>query len=89
MMRGPLGVFVGTDNFSVPHMNDAVAVFGRFGIVGDHQHGLSQLFVRLAQHVEDNFRVLGIQVAGGFVGQYDRGTIDQGSRQGHALLLAA
>src|SRR3974390_234427 len=86
---GPLRVAVGRYDSAVSHVDDAVAVLGGLGIVRDHQHGLAQLFVGLAQHVEYDFRVLRVEVAGGFVGEYDGGLVDQRTGQCYALLLAA
>jgi len=55
----------------------AVAIRGGFGIVRNHQHGLPQILVRLAQHVENDVRAFRIQVAGGLVGEHDRGAVDK------------
>jgi hypothetical protein len=43
----------------------------------------------VAQQPEDLLGGLGVQVAGRLVGEHDRGTVDQRSGDGHALLLAA
>ena len=40
-MPGPLRVLLRSDDLTVTHMNDAVAIGGRFRIVGDHEHGLA------------------------------------------------
>jgi uncharacterized membrane protein len=32
-------------NFAIAHVEDAVAVFGGFGVVGDHDDGLTEIFV--------------------------------------------
>ena len=42
-----------------------MAVGGGFGVVGDHQHSLTQCSVGLAQHSEHDFGILGIEIAGG------------------------
>jgi len=88
-MGRPLGIFFGRDDLAVAHVNDAVSVLGGFGIVRDHHDGLAEFFVGLAQHVEDNRGILGIEVAGRLVGENDGGTIDERTRQGDALLLAS
>ncbi len=82
-------ILVRAHDLSVAHVNDAVAVLSGFRIVRDHQHGLPQFLVGLAQHVEYDFRVFRIQVAGGLVGQHDRRPVDESTRQCHSLLLAA
>ncbi len=42
-----------------------------------------------AQELENIVGSMTIQVAGGFVGPQDGGTVDQGARQGNSLLLSA
>ena len=41
------------------------------------------------EHLEDDLRVFGVQVAGRFVGQQNRGLVDDGPCQRHPLLLAS
>ena len=70
-------------------MHDAVGVGGGFRIVRDHDDGLSQLLVQLTQHLQHNFRIPGVQVAGGLIRQDDLGLVDDGASDGHALLFPA
>ena len=79
-MSDPLRVSLGWDNFAVPHMDRAVAILGGLWIVRDHQHSLPQFLVGLAQHPQNNLRVLGVEVAGRLVGQHDCRLVDQGPR---------
>ena len=81
-------VLLGWHDGTIAHMNDAVAIARSFGIVRDHQHRLPQLLVRLAQHFQNNFGILRIEVAGRLVGQHDGGLIHQRARQRNSLLLA-
>ena len=70
-------------------MEDAVGDLGGFGVVGDHQDGLVELAAGGAEHLEDGVGVLGVEVAGGLVGEDDGGAGDEGAGDGDALLLAA
>src|ERR1700730_2846540 len=89
LAHSPLRIFFRRYDATIPHMNDAVAIFCSLGIVGDHQDGLPQLLVRLSQHSQHYIGVFRIQVAGGLVSQDNGRLVDQSSGQGHALLLAA
>ncbi len=55
---GPLRIFLRRHDFTVPHMDDAVAVACRGGVVSDHQHGLTQFTIRMPQHAEHDFGIL-------------------------------
>ncbi len=76
-------------NLAVTHVQDAMSVGGGFGIVRDHDDGLAEILIELAEQAEDSFRTLGIEVAGGFIGQYDFWFADDGASQSYALLFAA
>ena len=76
-------------NAAVAQANDAVGQGGGIGIVGDHEHGDAALLVEPAQEGKNLRAGLGVEVAGGLVGQDDRGVVDQGAGNGHPLLLAA
>ena len=76
-------------DLAVAHVEDAVGDLGGLGVVGDHEDGLVELAAGLAEHLEDGVGVLGVEVAGGFVGEDDGGTVDEGAGDGDALLLAA
>ena len=56
--RCPLRIFFGGYDFAVAQVNDAVAVPGCLRVVCNHQHGLRQFAVRLAQHMQHDFRIL-------------------------------
>ena len=79
-MDGPLRIEFRRDNLAIPHMDDAISEARRFWIVGDHHDGLAEIFVRLAQHVEHDVGILGIQVPGRFVGEHDGRFVDQCAR---------
>src|SRR5271163_774825 len=76
------------DDDAVAHVNDAIEVGGGFGIVGDHYDGLAEILVQAAEHLEDDFGIFGVEIAGGLIGEKDFGFIDDGSGDGHALLFA-
>src|SRR5215472_7883448 len=89
MSVAPLRVLFRRHDRPIAHVDDAVAVCGRLGIVGNHQHRLTQLFVGLAKHVQDDLRILRVEIAGRLIGQHDGRLIDEGAGEGHSLLLAA
>ena len=74
---------------AVAHVDGGIAVGRGFRIVGDHQDGLAQPAVQIAQNVENRFGVLGVQIAGGLVGQENGRVVHDGAGDGDALLLAA
>jgi hypothetical protein len=76
-------------DFSVAHVEDAVGYLCGLGIVSDHQHGLVELAGGGAEHLEDGVGVFGVEVAGGLVGEDDRGAGNEGTGDGYTLLLAA
>ena len=84
-----MGIFFRADDLAVAHVDDAVPELGGFWVMGDHQHGLAQLLVGLAQHFQDDVGILRVEIAGRFVGQDYGGLVDQSAGQGDALLLTA
>src|SRR5690349_21961117 len=64
------------DDDAVAHVHDAIEISGGFRIVRDHHDGLAEFFIQLAKHLEDDFRVLGVEVSGRLIGQKDFGLID-------------
>src|ERR1700677_4645516 len=76
-------------DFAVAHVEDAVSDLGGLGVVGDHEDGLVELAAGLAEHVEGGIGVVGVEVAGGLVGEDYGGSGNQCSRDGDALLLSA
>src|SRR6516162_5707212 len=89
VVSGPLRVALRRDDLSVPHMDDAVPIFGGLGVVRDHQNGLPEFLIRLPQHAQHDFGVLGIEVTGRFVCQNDGWLVNQRPGQRNSLLLAA
>ena len=57
-------------------------------VVGDHQDG-SSVLADLVQDLHDLTAGLGVQVAGGLIGQYELGVVEQGACYSYALLLTA
>ena len=60
----------------------------QLAIVRGDEHGRSAR-VDLAEQVHDVERQIGVEVAGGLVGQHERRIVDQRARDRNALLLAA
>ena len=57
--------------------------------MGDEHEGGLRLVGELAEEAEDVFAVGGIEIAGGLIGQNERGAVDEGAGDGDALLFAA
>src|SRR5271154_5017837 len=76
-------------NLAVTHVQDAMPVGGGFGIVRDHDDGLAEILIELAEKAQDGFGAFGIEVAGGFVGQDYFRFADDGASERDALLFAA
>jgi len=76
-------------HFPIAHMQNAVADRGGFLVVGDHEDRLFELAIGYSEHFEHGVGILGIEIAGWFVGKNNRGTIDEGAGDGDALLFAA
>src|SRR6266852_717680 len=77
------------DDHTITHMHDAVEMGDRFGIVSDHHDSLPQVLVKLAQHLQHDFGIFGIEIAGGLVGEQDFRLVDDSAGNRHSLLLAA
>ena len=76
------------DDAAVGELDDAGRVLvGQFGVVRDHDD--EAVAGHVAQQVHDLHARLGVEGAGGLVGQQDFGVVDEGARDGDALHLAA
>jgi len=75
-------------NDAVTDGDDAMGVFGDVGLVGDEDDGVSA-GVKVVEESHDLIAGLGVEVAGGFVGEDDGGAINEGSGDGDALALTA
>src|SRR5215471_10269054 len=76
------------DDHAITHVHHTIKVGGGLRIVSNHHDGLAKIFVQLPQHLEHGFRILGVKVSGGLVGQQDFWLVYDRSRDGYALLLA-
>ena len=77
------------DDQAVAKGDDAVHIGGDLSVVRDHYDRQSALAVKAGDDFHDLDRNGRVQVSGGLVGEQDGGFVDQGARDGHALLLAA
>ena len=68
---------------------DAPAARRQALVVGHQHQGGAVLRIEFEQQVDDGATGLGVQVAGGLVGEQQRRPGDEGARQRDALLLAA
>ena len=73
---------------SVEEVDDAVGVTGITLRVGDHHDG-GALLVQLGEQIHHLLAILGVEVAGGLVGEDELGVGHHGTGDGHALLLSA
>src|SRR5690349_1549536 len=82
-----LGHVVG--DLTVDEEDDPVRVRGRHRVVGHHDDGLAEVVHRLAHELQDLGPGVGVEVAGGLVGEGQLRLADQGPGDGNPLLLAA
>ena len=68
---------------------DAVGHAHHLAAVGDHDDGLAQLADEPVEEIQDDRRRVGVEGAGGLVGEDQRRVVDQRSRDGDPLLLAS
>src|SRR5216684_8202367 len=78
---------IGSD-LAVADKDDAVRVLRNVMLVS-HENDRVSLTVQVGEKRHDFFARFRIEVSGGLVRQHDRWGIDQGSRNRHALPLAA
>src|SRR5690606_28261558 len=76
------------DDASVAQFDDAVGVVGDFAVVGDEDEGVTAIG-QFAHQAHDVVAALGVERAGGFVGEDDAPAVHQRARDRYALLLAA
>ena len=76
------------EDLAVADVDDAVSVLGDIGFVGDEDDGVA-FCVELIEEGHDFGAGLGVEVAGGLVGEDDGRTVDEGAGDGDALALAA
>ena len=68
--------------------NDAISISGDARVVRDHDDGAVVLFRYIPQQTGDFVAGVCVEVAGGFVGQDERGLSHQGAGNRHTLLFA-
>jgi hypothetical protein len=73
---------------AVPHPDDPPARGGDLRLVGDDHEGLALVPVEASEEGDDLGRALGVEVAGGLVGQDQLRPVDQRPRDRGPLLLA-
>ena len=78
----------GVHDAPVPQEDDPVCPGRMAGLVGNEQAGDTGI-AALAQDAQDLFAGVAVQGAGGFVGEHESASSDQGSRDGDPLLLAS
>jgi hypothetical protein len=76
-------------DMAIDEAHQAARVGRHVGLVRDHQHGDAVLLVQAAQQFHDLLAALGVEVAGGLVGEQNGRLADDGAGDGHALLLPA
>src|SRR5690606_15330707 len=79
----------GVDQLALVQMHGVGGVFGRLGIVGDHDDGLAVFAVEQLQQAQHFFGALAVEVAGGLVADQEGRVRDDRPGNPHALLLAA
>src|SRR5258705_10295338 len=75
-------------DFSIANFNSARCDGGDFRIMSD-EHNCPALLAEFAKELENRFTGVGIEVAGGFVGEHEARIIHEGTSDSGALLLSA
>jgi hypothetical protein len=78
-----------SDEGSIYQAEGAVTLGGEGGVVGDQNGGEAVVLLEVLNEAEDVSSGAGVEIAGGFVGQEERGFGDEGAGEDDALLLAA
>src|SRR5689334_22858647 len=73
---------------AVANGDDTMSVLGDIRLVGDEDDGVAPS-VEFIKEGHDLVAGLGVEVAGGLVGEDDGGVVDKGTGDGHALALTA
>ena len=76
-------------DFPVFQMDGAVGDGGQTFVVGHDDECLPQAVAQVEEELVQLGLVVGIEAARGLVGQHDGRSVDEGTRHGHTLLLAA
>ena len=74
---------------TVDEGDSAIGGSGNFFAVGDENDGGFFFSGELGDEIDDHGAGGGVEIAGGFVGEKDRGLVDQGTGEGGALKLAS
>ena len=80
---------VSAEQTAVHDVEGVVSLVGNAGVVSGHDQGAAALGAELKEKVQDFSSGFGIEVAGGFIGNQQRGMIDEGARNGDPLLFTA
>jgi hypothetical protein len=74
---------------AVDEVDTTVGFDGDFFAVGDENNGGFFFSGELGDEIDDHGAGGGVEIASGFVGEKDRGLVDQGTGEGGALKLAS
>ena len=82
-------MLVDFDDFDVVHAGDAVGIGKNPVVVGDDDDGAVGGTRDVAEQIEDDLAVVGVERGGGFVADDERRFVDQRAGDRDALLFAA
>jgi hypothetical protein len=74
---------------TVDEGDPAIGGSGNFFAVGDENNGGFFFSGELGDEIDDHGAGGGVEIAGGFVGEKDRGLVDEGTSEGGSLELSA
>ena len=75
------------DNLAIAHLDDALRIRRDLGVMGDDNHRVPRR-VQLGEDAHHLFAAVGVEGAGGFVGEDHFAAVHQGAGDTHPLLLA-
>jgi hypothetical protein len=77
------------NNLAVAHVQHSISIGSRIRVVSNHHNRLPQIFVELAEQIQDCFRAFRVEVSGRLIGENDFRLADDCTSERDALLLAA
>ena len=74
---------------AVPHLDRPCTDRGRLGVMRDHNDRLVEFLVEFTEHLKDDRRIFGVEIARRLIRENDRRTVDHGTSKRDPLLLTA
>src|SRR5262249_36604608 len=77
------------NNSTIAHFNQSAGNGRGFGVMRNHDNCLIEFAIEFLKHVQNDFGVLRIQIAGRLISEQNGWPVDNGPGNSHSLLLTA